>query len=102
VYYETGQVYPVVSVFADGELLILDIKELFTRYTNDVIATTAFGLRVDSLKQPSNEFYTMGQEATSFGVIKWIIFLSIPKVMKVRTVYPETNSSCVYVNPLKH
>ncbi|PNF23401.1 Cytochrome P450 9e2 [Cryptotermes secundus] len=58
------------------------VKELYTRYTNDVIATTAFGLKVDSLKHPTNEFYMMGQDATSFGSIKFLIFLSIPKVMK--------------------
>jgi cytochrome P450 family 9 len=67
-------------------LLVLELKEFYTRYTNDVIATAAFGLRVDSLKQPTNEFFMMGQEATSFGSLKWILFLSVPKVMKVRTV----------------
>ncbi|XP_023717565.1 cytochrome P450 9e2 isoform X1 [Cryptotermes secundus] len=66
----------------DGDLLVLEVKELYARYTNDVIATTAFGLKVDSLKHPTNEFYMMGQDATSFGAIKWLIFLSIPKVMK--------------------
>jgi cytochrome P450 family 9 len=46
------------------------MKNFYTRYTNDVIATTAFGLGVDSLRQPTNEFYMMGQEATSFGAVK--------------------------------
>lgn len=102
VYNETGQIYAVVYVFSDGDLLVLELKEFYTRYTNDVIATTAFGLKVDSLKQPTNEFYMMGQDATSFGALKWLFFLSIPKVMKVSTLYPETNSSYMYVNPLKH
>jgi cytochrome P450 family 9 len=67
-------------------LLVLELKEFYTRYANDVIATTAFGLKVDSLKQPTNEFFMMGQEATSFGSLKWFFFLSVPKLMKVRTV----------------
>jgi cytochrome P450 family 9 len=100
-WYETGKVYPVVSIFADGKLLILELKEFYTRFTNDVIATTAFGLKVDSLKQPTNEFYMMGQGATNFGAMRLFMFLAIPKVVKVRTVFLEANYSYVYVYLLK-
>jgi hypothetical protein len=93
-WYEIGKFYPVVSIFADGELLILELREFYTRFTNDVIATTAFGLGVDSLKHPTNEFYMMGQGANNFSAMKLFFFLAIPKVMKVRT---ETNCSYVYV-----
>jgi hypothetical protein len=83
-------------------LLVLELKEFYTRYTNDVIATTAFGLRVDSLKQPTNEFYMMGQEATGFGAFKFFLFLSIPKVMKVRTVCSETKYCLVCMTPFNY
>jgi cytochrome P450 family 9 len=71
------------------------MKDLFTRFTSDVIASTAFGLSVDSLKQPTNEFYMLGQEATNFGAYKWFLFLGIPEVMKVSTMFLLTNHSCV-------
>jgi cytochrome P450 family 9 len=67
----------------EGDLLILELKDMYTRCTTDVIATTAFGLKVDSLQQPTNKFYVKGQEATNFGVIKWCVALAFPKIMKL-------------------
>jgi hypothetical protein len=69
--------------------LVLELKEFYTRYTNDVIATAAFGTGVDSFKQPKNEFYVMGQDLTYMGglrAFKWLAYVSMPKLMKVSTV----------------
>jgi len=66
---------------------------MYTRCTTDVIATTAFGLKVDSLQQPTNKFYVKGQEATNFGVIKWCVALAFPKIMKVSQDTVSENSS---------
>ncbi|KYN10062.1 Cytochrome P450 9e2 [Trachymyrmex cornetzi] len=63
------------------EQRILEMKDVFTRYTNDVIATCAFGVSVDSTKNPKNEFYIYGKEATvfsTFSFIKFYIFRSLP------------------------
>jgi cytochrome P450 family 9 len=63
------------------------MKDLFTRYTNDVIATAAFGIKCDSLKNPKNEFYEMGRDITNFGGVRALIFVGYevsPKLMKVR------------------
>ncbi|KAL0100764.1 hypothetical protein PUN28_019266 [Cardiocondyla obscurior] len=60
---------------------VMEMKEVFTRYTNDVIATCAFGVSVDSMKDPKNEFYVYGREATTFNttaLIKMYIFRSLP------------------------
>lgn len=51
----------------DGETLILELKDLYTRYTNDVIARAAFGIDLDSLKHPTNEFYMMAQRAVQIA-----------------------------------
>lgn len=51
-----------------GSKEAIDMKDVYTRYTNDVIATCAFGIEVDSLKDPSNDFYTHGRSATASGV----------------------------------
>ena len=62
------------------------MKDLFTRYTNDVIATTALGIGCDSLKNPNNDFYTMGKLFTSFSGLLQLKFLGYslsPTLMKV-------------------
>ncbi|XP_011263154.1 cytochrome P450 9e2 [Camponotus floridanus] len=75
-----------------AEKKIMDIKEAFTRYTNDIIATCAFGISVDSMRNPNNEFYVYGREATTFGtvaVLKFYLFRSLPwvaKILKIRMV----------------
>ncbi|GLH10329.1 Cytochrome P450 9e2, partial [Gryllus bimaculatus] len=63
-----------------------EMKDFFTRFANDVIATSAFGIEVDSLGQPENEFYHMGRDLTNTKGIKALIFLGymfLPKVMEV-------------------
>jgi hypothetical protein len=85
--------HPPPSFLAEGNLLILELKDIYTRFTTDVIATTAFGLKVDSLQQPTNKFYVMGQEATNFGLMKWFMVFALPKIMEVShdTIY-ENNT----------
>jgi cytochrome P450 family 9 len=68
-------------------MLVLELKDIYTRYTNDVIATAVFGIGVDSLKHPTNEFYMMGQKAFAVGtfrMIKFFGYLISPKLMQVR------------------
>ncbi|KAK0080395.1 hypothetical protein PV326_008191 [Microctonus aethiopoides] len=65
----------------------LDMKDAYTRYTNDVIATAAFGISVNSLKNRDNEFYLRGKDATSFnGILRTIKFIAgraMPRVMRL-------------------
>lgn len=78
-----------VCVSVDGDVLVLELKEFYTRYTNDVIATAAFGISVDSFRQPTNEFYMMGQDVTYVGglrAFKWLAYVSMPKLMQVSAV----------------
>jgi cytochrome P450 family 9 len=81
-------------------VLILELKDFYTRYTNDVIATVAFGIGVDSLKQPTNEFYMMGQDLTYMGgfrAVKWLAYVTMPKLMQVSTVIIAAFSLFAYV-----
>ncbi|KAL2726635.1 LOW QUALITY PROTEIN: CP9E2 protein [Vespula squamosa] len=55
----------------------IDMRDVFTRYTNDVIATCAFGINMNSMKDPKNEFYVLGRDATNFDGIKSLRFLLI-------------------------
>lgn len=42
-----------------------DMKDVFTRFANDAIASVAFGLKCDSLVERENEFYMMGKVLTA-------------------------------------
>ncbi|CAD1473361.1 unnamed protein product [Heterotrigona itama] len=57
----------------------LELKDAFTKYTNDVIATCAFGIDVNSMKNPKNTFYVYGREATSFGRSQSLRFFAARK-----------------------
>lgn len=64
----------------------VELKEIFTRFTNDVIATTAFGIECNSLLNRTNEFYVMGRDLTDFtGLrnLKFMIATVFPWLMKV-------------------
>ena len=73
----------------------LELKDAFTRYTNDVIATCAFGINVDSMNDRENKFYVYGREATSFGrwqSMKFFVVRSLPwlaKLLSMRIVRLE-------------
>ncbi|XP_058462574.1 probable cytochrome P450 9f2 [Malaya genurostris] len=64
---------------------VLEMKELFSRFANDVIATTAFGIKVDSFNEKDNVFYTFGQSISNpTGIsqsLKLIGYTLFPKLM---------------------
>lgn len=63
-----------------------ELKELFGRIGNDVMATCAFGLSVDSLDHPNNEFYLRAKETsnfTGFNAFKFLLTCNYPTIMKV-------------------
>ncbi|XP_051157199.1 cytochrome P450 9e2-like [Leptopilina boulardi] len=61
-----------IKYFLDNleEINSVEMKDIFTRYTNDVIATAAFGITVNSLKDRNNEFYLKGKQVTDFSSIR--------------------------------
>ncbi|KAF5287525.1 hypothetical protein FQA39_LY04153 [Lamprigera yunnana] len=69
----------------NGEVVV-ELKDTFTRFANDIIGTCAFGIRSNSLKHRDNEFYVMGKEATDFSGIKGFKFFGYeisPTLMKL-------------------
>nr|ANS06316.1 cytochrome P450 [Agasicles hygrophila] len=68
------------------DIVEVELKDIFTRYTNDVIATTAFGIKVNSLENPENEFYMMGKSATDFSSwrksLKFFGYFLFPKLFE--------------------
>ncbi|NP_001341723.1 cytochrome P450 CYP9A17v2 [Helicoverpa armigera] len=64
----------------------IECKDLTTRYANDVIASCAFGLKVDSHNETDNEFYTMGKLSSTFNFRQMLVFFFIanaPTVAKI-------------------
>ncbi|XP_075973964.1 cytochrome P450 9e2-like isoform X1 [Anticarsia gemmatalis] len=71
---------------SDAGYIDIDCKDLTSRYANDVIATCAFGLKVDSLTDEDNEFFTMVKETTTLGfkdMIQFFIMLNMPFIGKL-------------------
>ncbi|XP_049854948.1 cytochrome P450 9e2-like isoform X1 [Schistocerca gregaria] len=80
----------------DDGSVTLEMKDFYARVTNDVIASTAFGFRVDSISNPDNEFYRMGRDLTNFSglrgliAIGYMIFPSLMEFLNIPFFHPRT------------
>nr|QZM07470.1 cytochrome P450 monooxygenase CYP9EL1 [Lasioderma serricorne] len=64
----------------------IELKDLFSRFTNDVIASAAFGVRCDSLRERENRFYMAGKKASNFSgvqILKIFGMKNVPWVIKM-------------------
>lgn len=70
-----------------GEKIDVEMKDFFSRYTNDVIATCAFGIKVNSFVDPDNEFFVNGKKVMRppniFRVLQFLVIMWAPKVAKL-------------------
>lgn len=58
-----------------------NMMELMMRLTNDIIGATAFGIDLNSLREPENEFYKFGKEiAYSIMGVKALFMIAFPRV----------------------
>ncbi|XP_077284908.1 cytochrome P450 9e2-like [Arctopsyche grandis] len=76
----------------------LDVRDLTTRFTSDVIASTAFSLEVDSLRDRDNYFYKQASLLTEQSlsvILKFTGFRVFPKLMKALGIplFPESSTS---------
>ncbi|XP_044258700.1 cytochrome P450 9e2-like [Tribolium madens] len=81
----------LIEYFKDQNQNVVDVelKDIFSRYTTDVIATTAFGIKVDSLRNRNNEFMVSGREFTNFTGFRRLVFFiygSYPKLAKLLNI----------------
>lgn len=64
----------------------IDCKDLTSRFANDVIASCAFGLKVDSLTDEKNKFHEKVQEASGVHlrqILMFFIMSTCPFIAKV-------------------
>lgn len=68
---------------------IMELKSAFGWYSNDVIASCAFGIKVDSMRQPNNDFYTYGKMATTFdmySLMKILLMQHMPTLARLLNI----------------
>lgn len=79
---------------------IYNTKALISQYANDIIATTAFGVELNTLKEPDNEFYKVGVDITNFGFwasLKFIGCSNFPTVMKALNIRMISDKSAKFL-----
>lgn len=90
-----------VSYFKNkGEDIVeIEMKDNLTRFGNDVIASVAFGIKVDSMRNRNNEFFEMGKEATDFSsfpkILKFFGYSLFPKLFTVSSYHIQSLSKCI-------
>lgn len=71
---------------------IFDSRDLFQRYANDIIATTAFGIEMNSMRDVDNAFFKAGCSLSEFRYVDGLKFLanlnfpSIVKLLDIRAI----------------
>lgn len=65
----------------------VELRDFFSRFTNDVIASCAFGLKLNSFSDPCNEFFMTGQKLQLYmnslpAFLKILLLRAVPNVMK--------------------
>ncbi|XP_055954114.1 cytochrome P450 3A8-like isoform X1 [Argiope bruennichi] len=98
--FTTGKIKKMLPIFKDcTEALInnfktsakegkeVDVKRMYSAFSMDVIANSAFSTKIDSLNDPNNQFVQVaktvfGEEATFFKKIIFLLFFLCPGVLK--------------------
>ncbi|CAH1155149.1 unnamed protein product [Phaedon cochleariae] len=70
----------------DGEIVEIEMRDVTTRFCNDVSAKLSFGISIDSFAEPDNEFWRMCHRAVDTismrKVLSFTVYLIAPKLVK--------------------
>ncbi|XP_055619255.1 probable cytochrome P450 9f2 [Toxorhynchites rutilus septentrionalis] len=76
----------LVSEARAGKTLEYEMKDVFSRFGNDVIATVAFGIRMDAFREPENQFYLKSKQVFDIQsirvVLKLLLLKAMPRLMR--------------------
>ncbi|EDX06840.1 GD25811 [Drosophila simulans] len=81
----------------------LEMKDYFTRFANDVIATVAFGISINSFRRKDNEFFRIGQamsRISAWSVFKAMLYALFPRLMKVLRIQVLDTKNIDYFSSL--
>lgn len=84
-----GSAIEFVDVFKQLGYQVCELRDLYSRLTTNIIASCAFGLHVDAIKDKDSEFYFTGKKITNMGgiqAVKFRLFETLPKVMSFFSV----------------
>lgn len=104
--FTTGQIKIMFQTLADTSIKLeetmekysitgepMDSKEIMARFTTDVIASCAFGIKCNTLEEPNSEFRRYGIktfEPTLISVIKDFLFMIFPfEFLKLLRIKPN-------------
>ena len=77
----------------------INMKDIFDRYTNDVIALCIYGMKIDSIRDPTNKFYICGKDITYMSAIrsiKYIFIRTFPKLGRILNIKLFNNQEMKY------
>lgn len=66
-----------------GRPWVPELKELFSYFANDVIATAAFGVEVNSVRDHTNSFYVLGKKSLDLTSIKFMLRTTLVAVTQL-------------------
>ncbi|XP_022830955.1 probable cytochrome P450 9f2 [Spodoptera litura] len=70
----------------EHQLEDIDVLDLMRRYNTDAVASTGFGLHVNSIRDRDNKFFTIGKKAVTFTFWRrmyYFITIQFPAVAKI-------------------
>ncbi|KRT84340.1 cytochrome P450, partial [Oryctes borbonicus] len=69
-----------------GKKINMELKGITTRFTNDVIASAAFGIKCDSINEKENDFYMMGDKLISLILkrnVRFFLYSIAPRLCEI-------------------
>ncbi|CAG9824163.1 unnamed protein product [Phaedon cochleariae] len=61
------------------DVIELELRDTFTKYAVDIIATTAYGIKTDSINDPKNEFFLMSKQTSIiFNGLRFFLMFFLP------------------------
>ncbi|XP_020281100.1 probable cytochrome P450 6a13 [Pseudomyrmex gracilis] len=64
----------------------IDIKEMFARYSTDVIMSVAFGIKTNCIDQPDNEVRYWGKKVFKISALRHSIFMFAPQIARLFSI----------------
>ncbi|XP_071643649.1 probable cytochrome P450 6a14 isoform X1 [Temnothorax longispinosus] len=77
----------------------VEIKDIFARYSTDVIMSTAFGIKSNCIEEPNNEYRKQEKKIVEMNSIWIALFIFVPKIMDFFSVpFTDRQVTSFYMN----